>query len=199
LAIDNVAMADDDGGDSCDINRFWHSDDAMLIDDAGLLPDVVNDDVMMMVDPRDIEGRSPDASDFVDPSELALPDGFDLLEFVMDSTIGPDDPVFRSHVGDESALLADVFQSGNEHVPAEVVELPRSLLTTLNLGQIDLTPIAEPAPVPPNQPEVAPKVEVEEEAEVQPPAKRSRGRPRVPRTNSNKPQPVYVSFSFRYC
>ncbi len=179
-----------------DIDEIWRSDQEMMMmivddeDDLHILggDDVTaDDDDMMMVDPRDIEGGCSNIEAIEIPNDvdsspaLSLPDGFDLLEFVMDSTIGPDDLVFRSHIADESLFLQDDDQ-----------DLPVDLLSTIDCDQISfLTSESVPADQGPTSSEPSLPAVVPKEEELEQPAKRPRGRPRVPRTSSLKALPRY--------
>jgi hypothetical protein len=177
-----------------DIDEVWRSDQEMMMmivdeDDLHILGDddvTADDDGMMMVDPRDIEGGCSNIEEIEIPNDdsspaLSLPEGFDLLEFVMDSTIGPDDPVFRSHIDDESLFLQ-----------ADDQDLPVDLLSTIDCDQISfLTSESVPADQGPTSNEPALPAVVPKEEELELPAKRPRGRPRVPRTSTLKALPRY--------
>jgi hypothetical protein len=182
-----------------DIDEVWRSDQEMMMmivdeDDLHILGDddvTADDDGMMMVDPRDIEGGCSNIEEIEIPNDdsspaLSLPDGFDLLEFVMDSTIGPDDPVFRSHIDNESLFLQD-----DDH------DIPVDLLSTIDCDQINfLTSESVPADQGPTSNEPALPAVVPKEEELELPAKRPRGRPRVPRTSSLKALPRYKRVFF---
>ena len=194
---DAAEMADDHLFDN---DLFWTSGEPMMMldhDNAELLFEA-GSDPMLMVDPTDIEGGRAAAAEVAQelPSDLQLPEGFDLLEFVMDNTFDPDDPVFRQHIGDDALFVEDAPMSTDSSVAAAVaVESSRQEISTIDFGQLDLLAVAGSAQLPeenPLAPEVDFKMEVEEEMEedVQPPAKRPRGRPRVPRTSTARPKPA---------
>ena len=190
LPDNNPLTMTDDGS----IDEIWSSDQAMMIVDEDDLQIIGGDDVtaedMMMVDPRDIEGyivtEEIEIPNVDSSPDLSLPDGFDLLEFVMDSTIGADDPVFRSHIDDESLFAQDETAVQNISV---------DLLSTIDSDQISfLTSAISADQVESNEPSLPAVVPKEEEIEL--PAKRPRGRPRVPRTTTLKALPRYKPFMF---
>jgi hypothetical protein len=134
-----------------------------------------NFDEMMLVDPRVIEGGNED------PVDDSFPDAFDLLEFVTDSSRGTDDPLFRRNIGDDDLFFEDVPFAGH------------SVFDTIDAAPIMMA--VDPHAEVKQEPEVQ-EPEVEEEDEdptFEPPAKRQRGRPRVPRTSLLKPLARYVS------
>ncbi len=181
---------DDPNFDNDSIGEMWSEDQPAMIEDLGFLGDEAGE--MMLVDPRDIEG-CVEVSEAVNKESDGLSqtpeDEFDLLEFVMSSTIGTEDPVFRSLIGDES-----LFVQEEEVVDVEptigIQDSSDLFLTTINAGEIDLLASFDQSTFEPALPAATvlhPNEEEPQLAEIL--AKKPRGRPRVPRTSMLKPLP----------
>ena len=184
-------------------DQVWGSDETLNINNLFDDLPTINCDEMMMVDPRDIEGGMEIEAIEVNENmadDLAAPEVFDLLDFVFTSTVGPEDQTFRSLIDDPDLFAQD------EAEQAEIVHNQESmdLLSTIDAGDLDLLSavnsgqisllnavnddqFAVPLQIEPALPIVPKQEEVEEAIEI--PAKKARGRPRVPRTSSLKPLP----------
>lgn len=175
-AVSSLVMAGNDFDVS--LNMFWNSDeDEAVINREDAFASEPNSE-MMMVDPREVDGSLDPNVEAVHSAadELSLSDGFDLLDFVTNSSFGTDDPVFRNHIGDETLFVQDVVAD--------------PVLSTIDPGQLNFVTIAEQE-IKPEVFEDQPMIECDHD-ELQPLAKRPRGRPRVPRTSSLKPLTKYV-------
>ena len=182
-----MMMNDDANVDDDSIGEMWSEDQPTMIEDLGFLGDE-----MTLVDPRDIEGCISVEAEAVNEDSNGLsqtPDGFDLLEFVMSSTIGTEDPVFRSLIGDE-LLFVQEEEVDHAQPTIEAQDSADLLLTTIDADEINLLASVDQSTFEPALPAVAVVLPKEEEPELsEVPAKKPRGRPRVPRTSMLKPLP----------
>jgi len=148
------------------INSVWSEDSLFKIPQKS--PSIVEDNEMRTVNPMEVEGlqeiqNQPD-NDVSNENSLVEDDdtneGLDLLKFVLDETIGPDDDDFKEFV--------KVDHSNDE--PME----------TINFQDFEPQPSTSTAGT------VFVKQELLEEPEQ--PLKRKRGRPRLPRTEPLLPR-----------
>ena len=205
LLFDNIPFSMLPEKDQDFIDDMWSSDETMEIGDLFEEPPAsINSDEMMMVDPRDIEGGMEIEAVKVNENmadDLAAPEVFDLLDFVFTSTVGPEDQTFRSLIDDPDLFAQDEAEQAEIVHNQESMDLLSTidagdldLLSAVNSGQISLlnavhddqfaVPLLQIEPALP----IVPKQEEVEEA-IEIPAKKARGRPRVPRTSSLKPLP----------
>jgi hypothetical protein len=198
LLFNNIPITILPEKDSDSIDEMWSSEEALDIGDFFEEPSTINYDEMLMVDPREIEGgmeiEDVEVTDNIS-GDLEEP-VFDLLDFVFTNTVGVEDQTFRSVIDDTDLFVQDEAEQAefvhcqeSMHLLSTIDAGGLDLLSAVNSGQISLlnavnddqyvaSPQAEPAlPVVPKQ----------EEIEV--PPKKTRGRPRVPRTTSLKPLP----------
>jgi len=148
------------------INSVWSEDSLFKMPQKS--PSIVEDNEMRTVNPMEVEGlqeiqNQPD-NDVSNENSLVEDDdtneGLDLLKFVLDETIGPDDDDFKEFV--------KVDHSNDE--PME----------TINFQDFEPQPSTSTAGT------VFVKQELLEEPEQ--PLKRKRGRPRLPRTEPLLPR-----------
>ena len=217
-------------------DQVWGSDETLNINNLFDDLPTINCDEMMMVDPRYIEGgMEVENFEVVEVTDdPPAPEVFDLLNFVVSSTVGTEDQIFKSLIDDPDLFVQDEADQVCivTAQQAEIVEnqkamqgeaIPNTdsmnLLSTVEVGDLDLLSAVNSGQMSLlkavsddqfladlfNEPALPATLQQEKNEQVvkEPakqamtslqgiawlPAKKSRGRPRVPRTSSLKHQP----------